>query len=165
MRAAIVLILVTLSLLVGNIIAGNSNSNAWIGLMMVLSCFLNAVVIAGIVSTCPMRSSWIAYIITTSLFMLLVVTRSEGLSATMQQVAELVNGWGVLPRENSSLNFFPVDRLRAALETSSPPLFGIAAGWVAILCFPGKRFRKENVHEYKDLALIHFHTDRVPKRR
>ena len=152
MRATISLILVTLALLIGNVSAAISHSNGWVAAMMVLSCFLNAVLLAGIISTCELRSSWIAYIITTSLFMMLVITRAEGLSEVMQHVAVVVGSWGILPAENSSLNFFPVDRLRGALENSCPPMFGVAAGFVAILCFPGKRFRKPRGNEYKRLA-------------
>ena len=154
MRTTITLILVTLSLLVGNVIAAASNSNGWVSLMMVLSCFLNSVLIAGIISTCEMRSSWLAYIITTSLFMMLVIIRPEGVTGVMRNVAEVFVGWGAMPPENSSLNFSPIDRLQAALEISCPPMFGVAAGFVAILCFPGKRFRKPAVSEYKQVGSV-----------
>lgn len=155
MRTTITLILVTLSLLIGNVVAAISNSNGWVALMMVLSCFLNAVLMAGIISTCEMRSSWIAYMITTTLFMMLVITRSDGLIGVMQHLAGVVGSWGVLPPQNSSIDFFPVDRLRAAFVISCPPMFGVAAGFVAILCFPGKRFRKPTGNEYKHLSGIH----------
>ena len=155
MRTTITLILVTLFLLLGNVFAAISNSNGWVSVMMVLSCFLNSVLIAGIISTCEMRSSWLAYIITTSLFMVMVIIRPEGLTGVARNVAELMVGWGVMPPENSSLNFSPIDRLQAALEVSCPPMFGVAAAFVAILCFPGKRFRKPAVSEYKQVGGVH----------
>ncbi len=149
MRVAITLILVMLAIVVANVSAAMVTSNSWSSLAHVVTCFVHAVIIAGVITTCTLRSTWMSFLITTSLFTLLAISESPALFDMMQHVARVFESWKVLPPENVSAKYQPVDRLAAALVISCPPMFGVAAALVAIVFFPGYRQTRSTDNDYE----------------
>lgn len=149
MRVAITLILVILAMTLANVCAAMATSNSWSSLAHVITCFVNSVIIAGVITTCPLRSSWLAFLVTTAVFLLLAMTESAALDNVMQHIAKVFESWKLRPPLNSETDNQSVERLAAALAISCPPFFGVAAGLIAIVFFPGYRQSRSWDNDYK----------------
>lgn len=139
MRVVITLILLILILLIANVYVAIFATVGWSSLLHVITCFMNVIMIAGIISSCELWSSWLAYILTASLFLLLAILGSAPLLDVMRHLAVVIESYRVLPTVNSEVIDERLNRLSVALAISCPPFVGIFAAFVAILCFPGRR--------------------------
>lgn len=148
MRALITLSLLVITLSLANIFTAAYSTVGWSSLMHVVSCFLNTCIIAGIIASCELRSTWLAYVVTTGLFLLMAIIQSPPLLDVMRHVIEAIDSMQSLQSIRSESADLRLDRLSASLAISCPPMFGIAAAIVALLCFPGYRHVVFRENEY-----------------
>ncbi len=141
MRVALSLIFIVTVICMINVYASLHGSETLFHVVTLFSYFLCVLTIAGVVSVCKLRSTWIAFISCSGLFLLLAIFKVESLARVMQLPVQFVDSTGFLPPTDNNLTFNPAERLQVAFETCSPLLAGIAAAFMALIFFPGQRQR------------------------
>jgi len=123
---------VMLTVLAANLAAVTSTSAEFTNAVNVLTYLLVSATFAGLASP-RQRPFWIAYVSTTSVFMVLILSKSIGITALVNKALMAVSQSGALPAADQAAGYFPLINLQSSLESLLPPVAGLISGIVARL--------------------------------